>query len=127
MGRWPNFISNLSLQFCNGIQLNRVLPEGPRDYWAQLSTEHKNAPAHLAWMYAADPFAASKEVAERQAKVVKRTEAAEAPKTMVPQRSGPAIGEFALQPEAKMSLDLREMVENVVKKAGFSRIVVISF
>ncbi|KAG2088237.1 P-loop containing nucleoside triphosphate hydrolase protein [Suillus cothurnatus] len=58
-------------RFCNGLQLNRVLPPGPRDYWIELSAEHKNAPEHMKWMYDADPFAARRAVDERQAKAAR--------------------------------------------------------
>jgi len=37
-------------RFCNGLQLNRVLPPGPRDYWIELAAEHKNVPEHMKWM-----------------------------------------------------------------------------
>ena len=56
------------------MQLNRVLPPGPREYWNELAAEHKNAPEHTKWMYDTDPFAARKEVDERQAKAAKKRE-----------------------------------------------------
>ncbi|KZV93683.1 hypothetical protein EXIGLDRAFT_835510 [Exidia glandulosa HHB12029] len=43
------------------LQLDRILPHGPREYWMQLNTERRVAPAQLAWMYAPDPWAAELE------------------------------------------------------------------
>lgn len=68
-------------------------------------------------MYSADPFAASKEVAERQAKAAKKIAAAEDQTSTAPNRSGSASGQFMLQTEVKMSIELRERVEKAVKKA----------
>ena len=104
-------------QFCNGIQLNRVLPPGPREYWAELVIEHKNAPEHTKWMYDADPFAARKEVDERQAKAAqKRQEANEDSATNL--RSQLVSGEFSQAPEVKMANGLRELVEDTIKKVS---------
>jgi ATP-dependent RNA helicase DHX57 len=100
-------------QFCNGIQLNRVLPPGPRGYWAELAAEHKKAPSHQSWMYDADPFAARKAVAERQEKAAKKREEAQqaakapAPESELDPRNDP--------PEVKLSTELRELVENAIK------------
>ncbi|CCL98140.1 uncharacterized protein FIBRA_00134 [Fibroporia radiculosa] len=102
-------------RFCNGIQLNRVLPPGPREYWNNLSAEHKNAPEHQKWMYDADPFAARKAVEERQAKAAQKAQASgrEAQCSIVSQTSG----EFLNAPEAKMASSLRDVVEDSIKKA----------
>ena len=59
LGRLCEDIS-LSLQFANNLQLNRVLPPGPREYWAQLVDEQKRSPDHMKWMWEPDPFAARK-------------------------------------------------------------------
>lgn len=103
----------LRLQFCNGIQLNRVIPPGPRDYWNELAAEHKQVPEHQKWMYEADPFAARKAVTERQEKIAKKkTEETSG-------RDGGRGGtssEFANAPEAKMASGLRELVEGSIKK-----------
>lgn len=108
-------------QFCNGIQLNRVLPSGPRDYWVELAAEHKNAPEHMQWMYDADPFAARRAVDERQAKAAKNRQEGN-PKDSKTQASQ----EFAHAPEVRMASELRDMVEDVVKKViefrNFSRV-----
>ncbi|EEB93547.1 hypothetical protein MPER_07778, partial [Moniliophthora perniciosa FA553] len=101
-------------RFCNGIQLNRVLPRGPADYWNELANEHKNAPEHQKWMYDADPFAAKKEVEERQARAAeKRAEAVTSPSNS--QRTT-ASNEFSQAPEVRMASSLRDMVEDAIKQ-----------
>ena len=100
-------------QFCNGIQLNRVLPPGPREYWAELAAEHKKAPSHQEWMYEADPFAARKSVEDRQEKVAKKREETQQANThTVPQTQRDP---FDNSPEIKLSTELRELVENAIK------------
>ncbi|KAI0354638.1 P-loop containing nucleoside triphosphate hydrolase protein [Trametes cingulata] len=97
-------------RFCNGIQLNRVLPPGPREYWNQLAAEHKNAPEHQKWMYEADPFAARKSVDERQEKAAKkRDDSVRGENASKPGHSSP---EYANAPEAKMATSLRDFVED---------------
>lgn len=103
-------------QFCNGIQLNRVLPPGPREYWVELAAEHKNVPEHQKWMYDADPFAARREVDERQAKAAKKKEASNQGEGTSHSISAPSP-EFVNAPEAKMASSLRDFVEDAVKKA----------
>lgn len=44
------------------------LPPVIRPYWSILQAEKAAAPEHRAWEYATDPFAARKEVDDRQAK-----------------------------------------------------------
>ena len=101
-------------QFCNGIQLNRVLPPGPRDYWNQLAAEQKAAPEHQSWMYDADPFAARKMVQDRQEKATKKKEEASRPESGIkPTSHSP---EYANAPEAKMATSLRDFVEDAVKQ-----------
>ncbi|OCH95734.1 P-loop containing nucleoside triphosphate hydrolase protein [Obba rivulosa] len=104
-------------RFCNGIQLNRVLPPGPREYWNELAMEHKNAPDHQAWMYDTDPFAARKAVEERQAAAAKKRD--EAPKEGggSGSSSSSTSPEFVNAPEAKMASSLRDLVEDCIKKA----------
>lgn len=100
-------------RFCNGLQLNRVLPPGPRDYWIELAAEHKNVPEHMKWMYDADPFTARKAVDDRQAKAAQnRQEGNSKTSTMLGSK------EFANSPEVRMSTELRDLVEDVVKKAN---------
>ena len=91
------------------MQLNIVLPPGPRDYWAELAAEHKKAPSHQSWMYDADPFAAQKSVVDRQANAAKKKETKHTAK--VPAGPGP----FDNSPEVKLSSELREQVENAIK------------
>lgn len=100
-------------QFCNGIQLNRVLPPGPRDYWNELAAEQKQSPEHLKWMYDADPFSARKAVSERQEKAAKKKEEASSSNDKGQASPSP---EFANAPEAKMAGSLRELVEDSIKK-----------
>ncbi|KAJ6575382.1 P-loop containing nucleoside triphosphate hydrolase protein [Mycena capillaripes] len=113
-------------RFCNGIQLNRVLPPGPRQYWDALATEHSNAPEHQKWMYSADPFAARKEVDQRQAQAItkRRDVAVAAPTESVEEsvrgsepRRPAASGEFAEAPEVKMAGELRDLAEEAIKQA----------
>ncbi|KIP11667.1 hypothetical protein PHLGIDRAFT_27719 [Phlebiopsis gigantea 11061_1 CR5-6] len=101
-------------RFCNGMQLNRVLPPGPRDYWNELAAEQKQSPEHLKWMYDADPFSARKAVSERQEKAAKKKEEASSSKDKGQASPSP---EFANAPEAKMAGSLRELVEDSIKKA----------
>ncbi|KAH9178563.1 P-loop containing nucleoside triphosphate hydrolase protein [Lactarius sanguifluus] len=102
-------------RFCNDIQLNRVLPPGPRDYWAELAVEHKNAPSHQEWMYEADPFAARKSVDDRQEKAAKKKEDIQQASTRPVPQTDP--GPFENSPEVKLSTELRELVENAIKTA----------
>jgi ATP-dependent RNA helicase DHX57 len=99
-------------QFCNGIQLNRVLPPGPRDYWVDLAAEHKKAPSHQSWMYDADPFAARKSVADRQEKAAKKKDTQETAKTPAFESKSDLFND---SPEVKLSSELRGLVENAIK------------
>ncbi|KAI0032148.1 P-loop containing nucleoside triphosphate hydrolase protein [Vararia minispora EC-137] len=99
-------------RFCNGIQLERVLPPGPRDYWKALAAEHKAAPDHLKWQYEADPFAARTSVDERQAKAARKKEDVRSGKAV----ERKATKEFENEVEVKMSLELRDMVESTIQK-----------
>ena len=109
------FLTSVIQQFCNGIQLNRVLPPGPRDYWNDLASEHRNVEEHRKWMYESDPFDAKKEVERRQAAAQK---AREAP------TSGSQLGEIPKPnskgssgyPEVVMATSLRELVEDAIKE-----------
>ncbi|KAF5352726.1 hypothetical protein D9756_005876 [Leucocoprinus leucothites] len=105
-------------RFCNGFQLNRTLPPGPRDYWNELAVEHKNAADHLSWMYAADPFVAFQEVKARQEKAAQRKEAAKNP-TNDFRQSSPVSSPFKDSPEVVMATSLREEVEEAIKE-GFA-------
>ncbi|KAF7307178.1 Dead deah box [Mycena indigotica] len=110
-------------RFCNGYPLNRILPPGPRQYWDTLAQEHNRCPEHQKWMYAADPFAAKKEVEQRQAQALKKREEPKTSTTIEQTIRGSAprvpapSGEFAKAPEVKMAGTLREIAEDAVKQA----------
>lgn len=106
-------------QFCNSIQLNRVLPPGPRDYWNELAEEHKKAPEHQKWMYEADPFAARKAVDDRQEAAAKKREQKSQPTT--DRGVAKTSPEFANAPEAKMASGLRDLVEDCIKQVRLNR------
>lgn len=92
-----------------------MLPVGPRQYWDELAAEHKNSPEHMKWMYDADPFAARREVDERQAKAARKGDLSTSGASGVRPRA-PGAGEFAQAPEVKMASSLRDLVEDAVKK-----------
>ncbi|KAJ7170133.1 P-loop containing nucleoside triphosphate hydrolase protein [Mycena filopes] len=102
-------------------RLNRVLPPGPRQYWDTLAAEHNNCPEHQKWMYNADPFAARKEVEQRQAQANKKREeptpADASSRSSEPRRTAAASGEFAQAPEVKMAGALRDLAEDAIKQA----------
>ncbi|KAI0931624.1 hypothetical protein AcW2_000470 [Taiwanofungus camphoratus] len=102
-------------RFCNGIQLNRVLPPGPREYWNELAAEQKGIPEHQKWMYDADPFAARKAVEERQAKAVQRRE--DSARGNAVEQKPQLSKEFENAPEAKMASALRDVVESAIKQS----------
>ncbi|CAA7264809.1 unnamed protein product [Cyclocybe aegerita] len=106
-------------RFSNGIQLNRALPPGPRDYWNELAVEHKTIEEHQKWMYDADPFSAQKMVEERQAKAQQKREEATLAKANpdVPQAGSSTTSSD--YPEVIMATSLRELVEDAIKE-GFS-------
>jgi hypothetical protein len=55
-------------QFCSDLPMAMILPPTIRPYWTTLLAEKAAAPAHRAWEWSSDPFAAKKEVEARQAK-----------------------------------------------------------
>jgi len=93
------------------------------EYWAELSAEHKKIPEHRKWMYSADPFAAKKEVADRQKKAAAKNESAQEASTAGPSSRPPAASksrnEFSSLQQVKMATDLREFVEDAIKKVCF--------
>ncbi|KAF8215940.1 P-loop containing nucleoside triphosphate hydrolase protein [Mycena galopus ATCC 62051] len=101
-------------RICNNLQLNRVLPPGPRNYWDTLAAEHNNVPEHQKWMYNPDPFAARKEVEQRQVQALKRQEQLTGPE---PRPNNVVSKEFADAPEVKMASALRELAEEAIKQA----------
>ncbi|GJJ13213.1 hypothetical protein Clacol_007464 [Clathrus columnatus] len=111
------------IAICNNIQLNRVLPPGPREYWAQLEQEHRAAPEHQTWMYSPDPFAAKKEVEARQLEATKRREeSATASQNFVEIREKDSLGgDLVGVIEVKMGPSLRDVVEHAVKQPYVSQ------
>ncbi|KIK70609.1 hypothetical protein GYMLUDRAFT_148068 [Collybiopsis luxurians FD-317 M1] len=106
-------------RFSNSLQLNRVLPRGPADYWNNLAAEHKEAPEHLKWMYDPDPFAARKKVDERQALATERRARSAAntdPAGNTRQTASSSSSEFSRAPEVRMAVALRDQVEEAVKQ-----------
>jgi ATP-dependent RNA helicase DHX57 len=97
------------------MQLNRVLPPGPREYWSELVTQHKTALEHQRWMYDTDPFAARKEVGERQAKTAQKKEE-KVTSLQGDTHKSSIFPEFTQAPEVRMSSVLRGLVEDTVKK-----------
>ncbi|KZV88008.1 P-loop containing nucleoside triphosphate hydrolase protein [Exidia glandulosa HHB12029] len=98
----------------NHLQLDRVLPPGPREYWKQLDAERKLAPQHLSWMYEPDPWAAKRSVEDRQAKAaVRKEEVAAAPVLSPAERK--AAREFEGAVEVRMAPAMRDIVERCIK------------
>lgn len=120
------------------MRLHLVLPPGPRDYWNELAAEHKVAPTHLHWLYAADPFGVKKGLDEQkaQSKSAPTTsglryagDSSGAKKGLHEQKSkfqdAPTISGLrridvtttaSIHPEVKMATNVREAVEEVIKK-----------
>ena len=65
----------------------------------------------MKWMYDVDPFAARRAVDERQAKAAQNRQQGSSKDSATQ-----ASREFARAPEVRMAVQLREMVEDVVKK-----------
>jgi len=65
----------------------------------------------MKWMYDVDPFAARRADDERQAKAAQNRQQGSSKDSATQ-----ASREFAHAPEVKMAVQLREMVEDVVKK-----------
>ena len=97
-----------------------TLPPSIRPYWSTLTAEKASAPPHQAWQWNADPFAAKKEVEERQNKKKDKEEKAndQAKSGTSTPRSNVAPGgrEWEGVPEVRMAPGLRETVEGVVRK-----------
>jgi len=68
-------------------------------------------------MYQADPFAARKEVDERQARAAQKGRKTSDDNT-ADVRSQPISSEYSQAPEVKMASGLREMVEDTIKKVN---------
>lgn len=98
-------------QFCNNIQLNRVLPTGPREYWQELAEEHRTIPEHKKWQYDPDPFAAKAALEERQ-----RRAADKRGKPETEEESDLRI--FDGHSDVRMATTLRDQVESAIKKVS---------
>ena len=96
--------------------MNRILPPGPREYWNELAAEHKNVEEHQKWMYESDPFAARKAVTERQEKASKRRDESQQGQNAGGGSTSKVSKEFLNAPEVKMATELRELVEDAIKK-----------
>lgn len=103
--------------------MSMTLPPSIRPYWSELTAEKAAAPAHRSWEYNPDPFAAKKEVADRQEK---RKEKEEKDKEVTLSRESKTAKEakgsggrgWDDAPEVKMAASLREMVEGTVRKVS---------
>jgi ATP-dependent RNA helicase DHX57 len=110
-----------------------TLPPSIRPYWSTLTAEKATAPDHRAWEWHPDPFAAKKEVEERQSKRQAKEKAKEEEDTdnlggigiSGSGRSSTAgrerIGggrEWDGVPEVRMAPGLRETVEATVRKVS---------
>lgn len=112
-----------------------LLPPVIRPYWSVLLKEKASAPAHRDWEFSSDPFAAQKEVENRQKKRQDvQTANGNASGAQVAGRydesvqgngrmaengggSGPKRG-WANVPEVKMTVSQRELAEDVIRKVG---------
>ena len=102
-------------QFCNNIQLNRVLPAGPREYWQELAEEHRAAPEHKKWQYDPDPFAAKVTLEERQRRAAARRDK--------PETEGESdLRIFDGDSDVRMATALRDQVESAIKKVSDCRL-----
>ncbi|KAA1127532.1 hypothetical protein PGTUg99_037513 [Puccinia graminis f. sp. tritici] len=104
-------------RFCNNMPLHRVLPPGPKDYWATLEQEKKSAPAHRDWEFDPDPFQAAVEVKKRQQTREQKIEQSNN------NQAGGTQGEekkplpkcWSLAPEVKMDHALRDQIEQIIR------------
>ncbi|UZJ55185.1 hypothetical protein CBS101457_004505 [Exobasidium rhododendri] len=100
-------------RLCSNLSLYQVLPSGPREYWKKLSTHKGNAPEHLNWLWASDPFEAAQKVsigkeAKKEARIKREEEGDRGPKLSKAWQDAR---------EVRMSKELREAVELTVRKA----------
>lgn len=72
----------------------------------------------MKWMYDPDPFAARKQVNERQARAAERhaNTSAESVSENTRKSNLPVSGEFSQAPEVRMGVALRDQVEGAVKQ-----------
>jgi hypothetical protein len=108
-----------------------TLPPSIRPYWTTLTAEKANAPEHRAWEWNTDPFAAKKEVDNRQEKRKEKEKAKEegedghggGSSRGASASNGTGGGGRAWEgvPEVRMAPGLREHVEGTVRKVSRSR------
>ncbi|WVW82777.1 hypothetical protein I302_104788 [Kwoniella bestiolae CBS 10118] len=116
-------------RFCSHLPMAMTLPPSIRPYWSTLTAEKAAAPPHRSWEYDPDPFAAKKEVEDRQNKKKDKEAAKEAEidgRSAGPSGRGTPVVKEANQggggaaweraPEVKMASSLRETVEATVRK-----------
>ncbi|OCF36386.1 ATP-dependent RNA helicase A [Kwoniella heveanensis BCC8398] len=120
-------------RFCSHLPMAMTLPPSIRPYWSTLTAEKAASPPHRAWEYNPDPFAAKKEVEDRQTKKKDKDAAAKeaeedgfgasgsggksARGTPAKEANKGGGGhEWERAPEVKMASSLREMVEGTVRK-----------
>jgi len=105
-------------RFCNNMPLHRVLPPGPKTYWATLEQEKKTAPAHRDWEFDTDPFQAAAEVKKRQQvreqKNERSSNTVEGGGSQNDEKK-PLPKYWSLAPEVKMDLALRDRIEQIIK------------
>lgn len=120
-----HFLATYALfRFCSHLPMAMTLPPVIRPFWSELLADKAAAPPHREWEWNADPFAAKKEVEERQAKKKDKEEKAAAVEAGASGRNTPAQAPDGRKhgraweeaPEVRMAPQLREMVEGVVKK-----------
>lgn len=107
-------------RFASHLPLALTLPPVIRPYWSELLADKAAAPGHREWEWREDPFAARKEVEERQKAAERKAEQkAEKKEDGESGKSTPEGGrkrQWDEAPEVRMAPALREMVEGAVKK-----------
>lgn len=103
-------------RFSNNLQLHRLLPPGPREYWVELEKEYKTCPEHLKWQYEVDPFAAKRAVEQRQEDASRKKIAEERNLSSGSPQLHSESKEFEKAPEVRMASSMRERVEDVIKE-----------
>lgn len=102
--------------------MHRVLPIGPKDYWAELEKQKKTAPAHRAWEFDPDPFTAAVEVKKRQqAREVQSSQSHQTSSSTTAiaaeiETKVKASKTWSRCPEVKMDQQLRDQTEQVIRR-----------
>lgn len=108
-----------------------TLPPSIRPYWTTLTAEKASAPPHRAWEWSPDPFAAKKEVDNRQEKRKEKEKAIEegangnggggsggSGRATPASNVGGGGRSWEGVPEVRMAPTLREHVEGTVRKVS---------